>query len=141
MLIYSGEKPFNCTQCSYSCAQAESLKKHMFIHSGEKPFRCEQCNYSCTQGVVLNRHKLKHIEEKPFECNQCSFQSSNQSNSVKYHMFSHTGEKPFACKQCNYSCKTSYLLKMHMRKHSWKNKRWKSKNVFFVANIIFALFD
>ena len=50
MLIHSGEKSFNCTQCSYSCAQAESLKKHMFIHSGEKPFRCEQYNYSCTQG-------------------------------------------------------------------------------------------
>ena len=38
MLIHSGGKPYACTQCSYSCTQADDLKKHLLAHSGEKPF-------------------------------------------------------------------------------------------------------
>ena len=35
-LIHSGEKPFKCLQCIYSCTTAGSLKKHLLIHSLSK---------------------------------------------------------------------------------------------------------
>ena len=30
------------------CAQADKLKQHILTHSGEKPFKCSHCNFSCT---------------------------------------------------------------------------------------------
>ena len=34
------------------------------IHSGEKPFNCAQCDYSCTTTSHLRQHMLRHSEER-----------------------------------------------------------------------------
>ena len=68
----TGEKPFVCTQCSYSSTTADNLKTHLRIHSGEKPFSCTQCEFSCTRVSYLKKHMLEHSGEKPFRCDQCS---------------------------------------------------------------------
>ena len=88
MLVHSGQKPFRCKECRFSCSQAENLKRHMLVHSGKKPHSCEQCKYSCTRGESLKRHMLVH-----------------------------SGERPFSCKQCNYSCTRAGTLKKHMHMH------------------------
>ena len=36
MRVHSGEKPFVCSQCNYSCNQADRLRIYMRIHSREK---------------------------------------------------------------------------------------------------------
>ena len=36
MRVHSGEKPFVCLQCNYSCNQPDRLRIHMRIHSREK---------------------------------------------------------------------------------------------------------
>ena len=89
MLVHSGEKPFVCTQCSYSCTTAGSLKRHMLKHSGEKPFSCKQCNFSCTRTGALKTHMLTHSGEKPFGCTQCNY-SSTQTGNLKTHLLSHS---------------------------------------------------
>ena len=36
MRVHSGEKPFVCSQCNFSCNQADRLRIYMRIHSREK---------------------------------------------------------------------------------------------------------
>ena len=95
------------------------IQDQLQTHSGERPFSCTQCEFSCTQAGNLKQHMPTHTGEKPFACKQCSFSCSHY-NGLKYHMLSHTGEKPFSCKQCNYFCKQFNDLKKQMRKHSAK---------------------
>ena len=95
MQIHTGEKPNSCTQCDYSCACSNTLKRHMRVHTGEKQYSCTQCDYSCAQ-----------------------------SNDLKKHMRIHTRKRPFSCTQCDYTCSHSTDLKRHlMRVHSGENRR------------------
>ena len=34
------------------------MKRHIQTHSGEKPYDCKQCDYSCTDASNLKRHML-----------------------------------------------------------------------------------
>ena len=70
MRVHSGEKPFVCSQCKYSCNQAGKLRINMRIHAGEKPYSCKQCEYSSTRAHILKRHMLTCLGEKPFHCTQ-----------------------------------------------------------------------
>ena len=60
----TGEKPFVCTQCSYSSTTADNLKTHLRIHSGEKPFSCTQCEFSCTRVSNTSRNTCWSIQER-----------------------------------------------------------------------------
>ena len=63
MLTHSGQKPFPCNQCSYTCKRADHLKKHMLTHSKGKPFNCSQRNYN------LKKHMLTQTGEKVLHVN------------------------------------------------------------------------
>ena len=117
MRTHSGEKPFTCLQCEFSCTKAGNLKQHMLKHRGEKPFSCNQCNYTCTKATNLKNHMLTHSGEKPFICNECNYKCTVAS-SLKTHRFIHTGEKPFSCKWCDYTCSQAGDLRRHILTHS-----------------------
>ena len=103
-----------CNQCGYSTVKKDDhLKMHMMVHSGEKPFVCKQCNYSCTTASILKRHMLTHSGEKPFVCTQCSYSSTTAGN-LKAHLQTHSGEKTFSWTKCNYCCTTAGSLKTHL---------------------------
>ena len=112
MRKHSGEKPFNCNQCNFSCTTAGYLKTHLLIHSGEKPFSCSQCEYSCTTSSHLKRHMMIHSGDNPFSCIQCNYSCTTASH-LRSQMMTHSGEKRFSCTQCDFCCKHASSLKLH----------------------------
>ena len=89
--IHSGEKPYQCTYCDYSCADSGHLKTHERKHTDTKPHRCTQCEYTCIQSSTLHKHMMTHTGERPHRCTLCEFMSA-QPGTLKRHMRIHSGE-------------------------------------------------
>ena len=96
---HTGEKPFQCGSCDYSCTTADALKKHSYTHTGEKPYLCDICDYSCTKAGNMKTHSYTHTGEKPYQCDSCDY-SCNTAAHLKTHSYTHTGEKPYQCSSC-----------------------------------------
>ncbi|KAK3085749.1 hypothetical protein FSP39_008122 [Pinctada imbricata] len=89
---HTQEKP--CEICGYSCGDHNSMRRHRMRHSGQKPYKCKLCPYTCIQAISLKMHmKNKHFGINPeefgvFYCDRCSFKSINEKI-FKYHMEDH----------------------------------------------------
>lgn len=109
----------DCDRCSRPFAQRQKIVRHIVVHTGDKPYRCGVCGYTCSEEAVLRQHKRTHTGERPFQCTVCH-KCFSASTALSVHMRTHTGFKPLTCKfpGCGKRFSESSNLAKHMRIHS-----------------------
>ena len=63
---HTGEKPYKCELCPYSCAQSSKLTRHMKTHgrNGRDIFKCRFCDMPFSVTSTLEKHMRKCVAQK-----------------------------------------------------------------------------
>ncbi|KAE8751888.1 hypothetical protein FOCC_FOCC001365 [Frankliniella occidentalis] len=145
-LTHTGEKKYNCSDCSRSFTHKHSLIGHIKEqHTGEVNFTCDVCGRGFVHQSTFNIHKKTHSTEKPLKCPDCGkcftqmknlrvhrqIHSASRSHTcqvcgksfnflktLKVHLVLHSGEKPYVCTYCGKGFAQSAPLKTHTRIHT-----------------------
>ena len=116
---HSTERPNKCPYpyCDYAAVEMSRVKKHIGIHTGEKPFQCQQCSYAAPLKTHLKRHESNvHRGEQPYECDICHARFTQQGSMV-FHRKGHTGDKPkWQCEFCETTTSRKIDLQAHVKK-------------------------
>ena len=86
--LINGGRNDTCEYCGKVFKNCSNLTVHRRSHTGEKPYKCELCPYSCAQSSKLTRHMKTHGRTAgttaSFKCRFCEMPFSVASTLEKH---------------------------------------------------------
>ncbi|XP_055301543.1 zinc finger protein Xfin-like [Sitodiplosis mosellana] len=120
--VHTGERPFECDQCSKTFNHPTALKRHRETHTNPRPskFKCSSCFRSFLQQKEKEDHEAS-CKRRGYRCDVCKSYTTHLKGHLMYHMRIHTGEKPFRCETCSKCFSQKSTLNKHKKIHNTKN--------------------
>ncbi|XP_059610791.1 histone H4 transcription factor-like [Phlebotomus argentipes] len=115
-----------CHLCDMTCPSLAHLTLHIrHRHLDERPFKCTQCSYTSVRQRDLESHKTIHGPRQTFECTQydCNFQSCSLKSLKRHEALKHLGPHPkvYLCDCCGRKYSRGDLISSHLKKvHGYK---------------------
>ncbi|GFY71842.1 zinc finger protein PLAGL1 [Trichonephila inaurata madagascariensis] len=127
ILIHSGERRFQCTNCGRRFHRKDHLKNHLQVHNPNKVLHsCDLCPKSYSSLLSYRKHIALHAAEAgDLVCKLCGKMLEDREG-IMHHLKVHTGsrtlrgpsERKFPCDRCDRAFFTKKDVKRHLVVHT-----------------------